>query len=172
MTLVLSVYLRADVPNKVVMCFAETGQLEKIVLYSKVGFQPDYATLLQHITRTNPEKGAEFATQLVRTDPSLMRYELSTSSCLRTRSYSLLNALRDNKPGLAHPQTRLLEMNLYTRHKWPMQFLGTRCSHTMIAHELRQVPIIASQFLNTFPFFFFFLPSAGVRAYEGLAGIK
>ena len=66
MTLALSVYLRANVPNKVVACFAETGQTDKIVLYAKkVGYSPDYAALLQHIMRTNPDKGAEFATQLV-----------------------------------------------------------------------------------------------------------
>ena len=66
MTLALSVYLRANVPNKVVACFAETGQTDKIVLYSKkVGYTPDYTALLQHIMRTNPDKGAEFATQLV-----------------------------------------------------------------------------------------------------------
>jgi clathrin heavy chain len=66
MTLALSVYLRANVPNKVVACFAETGQTEKIVLYSKkVGYTPDYVSLLQHIMRTNPDKGAEFAMQLV-----------------------------------------------------------------------------------------------------------
>ena len=66
MTLALSVYLRANVPNKVVACFAETGQTDKIVLYSKkVGYNPDYAGLLQHIMRVNPEKGAEFAGQLV-----------------------------------------------------------------------------------------------------------
>ncbi|SRR6266576_6736618 len=65
MTLALSVYLRANVPNKVIACFAETGQIDKIVLYSKkVGYQPDYVSLLQHIMRTNPEKGSEFATQL------------------------------------------------------------------------------------------------------------
>jgi clathrin heavy chain len=65
MTLALSVYLRANVPNKVVACFAETGQTEKIVLYAKkVGYQPDYVALLQHIMRTNPDKGAEFATAL------------------------------------------------------------------------------------------------------------
>src|SRR5882762_5280582 len=65
MTLALSVYLRANVPSKVVACFAETGQTDKIVLYAKkVGFQPDYVGLLQHIMRTNPDKGAEFATQL------------------------------------------------------------------------------------------------------------
>lgn len=66
MTLALSVYLRANVPNKVVACFAETGQTDKIVLYSKkVGYSPDYTSLLQHIMRTNPDKGAEFASQLV-----------------------------------------------------------------------------------------------------------
>jgi clathrin heavy chain len=66
MTLALSVYLRANVPNKVIACFAETGQTEKIVLYSKkVGYSPDYFALLQHVMRTNPEKGAEFAAQLV-----------------------------------------------------------------------------------------------------------
>jgi len=66
MTLALSVYLRANVPNKVIACFAETGQTEKIVLYAKkVGYQPDYVALLQHIMRTNPDNGAEFASALV-----------------------------------------------------------------------------------------------------------
>jgi clathrin heavy chain len=66
MTLALSVYLRANVPNKVIACFAETGQTEKIVLYSKkVGYSPDYVSLLQHVMRTSPEKGAEFASQLI-----------------------------------------------------------------------------------------------------------
>ena len=42
-TLALSVYLRANVPNKVIQCFAETGQFQKIVLYAqKVGYTPDY----------------------------------------------------------------------------------------------------------------------------------
>lgn len=66
MTLALGVYLRANVPNKVIACFAETGQTDKIVLYSKkVGYSPDYVALLQHTMRTNPDKGAEFATQLI-----------------------------------------------------------------------------------------------------------
>ncbi|KAE9390509.1 hypothetical protein BT96DRAFT_1064221 [Gymnopus androsaceus JB14] len=47
-------------------CFAETGQIEKIVLHAKkVGYSPDYVALLQHVVRVNPEKGAEFASQLV-----------------------------------------------------------------------------------------------------------
>jgi hypothetical protein len=36
----------------------------KIVLYSKkVGYYPDYTSLLQRIMHVNPENGAEFATQ-------------------------------------------------------------------------------------------------------------
>lgn len=66
LTLALSVYLRANVPNKVIACFAETGQFDKILLYSKkVGYTPDFTQLLQHVMRANPEKGAEFASQLV-----------------------------------------------------------------------------------------------------------
>lgn len=34
-TLALSVYLRANVASKVIQCFAETGQFQKIVLYAK-----------------------------------------------------------------------------------------------------------------------------------------
>ena len=65
MTLALSVYLRTDVRNNVVACFAETRQIDKIVLYSKkVGYTPDYTSLLQLVMRTNSEKGAEFASQL------------------------------------------------------------------------------------------------------------
>jgi clathrin heavy chain len=105
MTLALSVYLRANVPNKVIACFAETGQTDKIVLYAKkVGYQPDYVALLQHIMRTNPDKGAEFASALVNDEagplidvervsilPLIISDEvdcwplrLSTSSCPRT----------------------------------------------------------------------------------------
>jgi clathrin heavy chain len=35
------------------------------LLYAKkVGYQPDYVGLLQNIMRSDPEKGAEFATML------------------------------------------------------------------------------------------------------------
>ena len=65
-TLALSVYLRANVPNKVIQCFAETGQFQKIVLYAKkVGYTPDYVFLLRSVMRVNPEQGASFAQMLV-----------------------------------------------------------------------------------------------------------
>lgn len=119
MTLALSVYLRANVPGKVVACFAETGQFEKIVLYAKkVGFTPDYATLLQHIMRVNPEKGAEFASQLVNDENGpLVDVErvvdiFMSQNMIQQATSFLLDALKDNKPEQAHLQTRLLEMNL------------------------------------------------------------
>jgi clathrin heavy chain len=64
MTLALDVYLQANIPNKVIAYFAETGQIKKIAPYlKKVGYTPDYSSLLQHITRINPEKGAKFTSQ-------------------------------------------------------------------------------------------------------------
>lgn len=138
MTLALSVYLRANVPNKVIACFAETGQTDKIVLYAKkTGYTPDYVGLLQHIMRVNPEKGAEFATQLVKDDagplvdverashrayssvnidtdpfhPQVVDIFMSQNMIQPATSF-LLEALKDNKPEEAHLQTRLLEMNL------------------------------------------------------------
>ena len=68
-TLALSVYLRANVPNKVIQCFAETGQFQKIVLYAKkVGYTPDYIFLLRNVMRANTEQGAAFAQMLVNDD--------------------------------------------------------------------------------------------------------
>lgn len=71
-TLGLSVYLRANVPNKVIQCFAETGQFQKIVLYAKkVSYTPDYIFLLRNVMRVNPEQGVAFAQMLVQDDEPL-----------------------------------------------------------------------------------------------------
>ncbi|TFK26167.1 clathrin heavy chain 1 [Coprinopsis marcescibilis] len=119
MTLALSVYLRANVPNKVIACFAETGQIDKIVLYSKkVGYTPDYTALLQHVMRTSPEKGAEFATQLANDESGpLVDIErvvdiFMSQNMIQPATSFLLDALKENKPEQGHLQTRLLEMNL------------------------------------------------------------
>ena len=119
MSLALSVYLRANIPNKVVACFAELGQFDKIVLYSKkVGYTPDYPQLLQHLVRINPDKGAEFATQLVNDENGPM-VDLErvvdifmSQNMIQQATSFLLDALKDNKPEQAPLQTRLLEMNL------------------------------------------------------------
>lgn len=56
-TLALSVYLRANVPNKVIQCFAETGQFQKIVLYAKkvckTTCNHNYKFTFLHLTSTD-----------------------------------------------------------------------------------------------------------------------
>ena len=71
-TLALSVYLRANVPQKVIQCFAETGQFQKIVLYAKkVGYTPDYIFLLRNMMRLNPDQGLQFSQMLVQDEEPL-----------------------------------------------------------------------------------------------------
>ena len=71
-TLALSVYLRANVPAKVIQCFAETGQFQKIVLYAKkVNYTPDYVFILRNVMRINPDQGLQFAQMLVQDDEPL-----------------------------------------------------------------------------------------------------
>ncbi|KAG0156399.1 hypothetical protein PDIDSM_3577 [Penicillium digitatum] len=119
MSLALAVYLQANVPHKVVAGFAETGQFDKILAYSKqAGYQPDYTQLLQHIVRVNPEKGAEFATQLANEESGalvdldrVVDVFLSQNMIQQATSF-LLDALKDNKPEHGSLQTRLLELNL------------------------------------------------------------
>ncbi|KAI0999286.1 putative clathrin heavy chain [Podosphaera aphanis] len=119
LNLALSIYLRANVAPKVVAAFAETGQFEKILPYSaRVGYQPDYVTLLQNIVRINPEKGAEFATQLANHENgSLVDIErvvdvFQSQGLVQPATAFLLDALKENKPEQGQLQTRLLEMNL------------------------------------------------------------
>ncbi|KAM3086918.1 Clathrin heavy chain [Clarireedia jacksonii] len=117
--LALAIYLRANIPHKVVAAFAETGQFEKILPYAQqAGYQPDYVQLLRNIISINPEKGAEFATQLANTEGgSLVDIErvvdvFQSQGMVQPATAFLLDALKDNKPEQGHLQTRLLEMNL------------------------------------------------------------
>ena len=117
--LALAIYLRANIAPKVVAGFAETGQFDKILPYTKTsGYQPDYAQLLQHIVRVNPEKGAEFAQALANTEEGpLVDIErvvdvFQSQNMIQQATAFLLDALKDNQPDQANLQTRLLEMNL------------------------------------------------------------
>lgn len=117
-TLALSVYLRANVPSKVIQCFAETGQIQKIILYAKkVGYIPDYIFLLRSIMRINPEQGAQFAQMLVKDDEPLADINqivdvFMESNMVQPCTAFLLEALSKNRPQEGPLQTRLLEMNL------------------------------------------------------------
>ena len=117
--LALNIYFKAEIAPKVVAGYAETGQFEKILPYAKrAGYQPDFAQLLQHIIRVNPEKGAEFATSLANDDGGpLVDIErivdvFQSQNMIQQATAFLLDALKENKPEQGHLQTRLLEMNL------------------------------------------------------------
>ncbi|KAK9460391.1 uncharacterized protein V1516DRAFT_676506 [Lipomyces oligophaga] len=117
--LALSVYLRANIPAKVVACFAETGQFDKILPYcTKVGYQPDYTVLLQNLVRINPEKGSEFATQLASheggslVDLNKVVDIFMSQNMIQAVTAFLFDALKNNEPEQASLQTRLLEINL------------------------------------------------------------
>lgn len=116
--LALSVYLRANAPQKVIMCFAETGQFDKIIVYAqKVGYEADWTTLLRMVMRSNPEAGSKFATMMTQKDPPLLSVDMivsifQESSLIPQCTEFLLTTLKDNKPEEAALQTRLLEMNL------------------------------------------------------------
>ncbi|CAF0843469.1 unnamed protein product [Adineta ricciae] len=117
-TLALSVYLRANVPMKVIQCFAETGQYQKIVLYAKkVNYQPDYIFLLRNIMRINPEQGVQFAQLLVQDEEPMADLTqvvdvFLEQNLIQQCTAFLLEALKNNREDQGHLQTRLLEMNL------------------------------------------------------------
>lgn len=47
----LSVYIRAETHHKVIQCFAEAGEFEKIVLYAKkVNYTPDFLYILRLVS--------------------------------------------------------------------------------------------------------------------------
>lgn len=132
-TLALSVYLRANVPNKVIQCFAETGQFQKIVLYAKkVNYTPDYVFLLRNVMRVNPEAGGQFASMLVQEEGepladvnNVVDVFMETNQVQACTSF-LLDALKNNRPTEAALQTRLLEMNLMTAPQVADAILGNQ----------------------------------------------
>uniref|UniRef100_A0A1B6FIJ1 Clathrin heavy chain n=4 Tax=Proconiini TaxID=565685 RepID=A0A1B6FIJ1_9HEMI len=131
-TLALSVYLRANVPNKVIQCFAETGQFQKIVLYAKkVGYTPDYMFLLRNVMRVNPDQGVGFAQMLVQDEEPLADINqivdiLMEQNLVQQCTAFLLDALKNNRPSEGPLQTRLLEMNLISAPQVADAILGNQ----------------------------------------------
>jgi clathrin heavy chain len=131
-TLALSVYLRANVPVKVIQCFAETGQFQKIIMYAKkVGYTPDYIFLLRSILRTNPDQGVQFAQMLVAEEEPLADLSqivdcFMEMNLVQQCTAFLLEALKNNRPAEAALQTRLLEMNLMAAPQVADAILGNQ----------------------------------------------
>lgn len=142
-TLALSVYLRANVPIKVVQSFAQTGQFKKIFLYAKkVGYQPDYLSLLRHIICTNPDKATEFAQAIVSEEENLCDINQIVDAFMEANLVQqctafLLDALKNNKEEEGPLQTRCLEMNFMTAPQVADAILSTK----MFTHYNR--PLIA-----------------------------
>ncbi|RXN31453.1 clathrin heavy chain 1-like isoform X4 [Labeo rohita] len=117
-TLALSVYLRANVPAKVIQCFAETGQFQKIVLYAKkMGYSPDWVMLLRSVMRSGPDQGLQFAQMLVQDEEPLVNISqvvdvFMEGNLVQQCTSFLLDALKNNRLEEGPLQTRLLEMNL------------------------------------------------------------
>jgi clathrin heavy chain len=131
LNMALSIYLKANVPHKVVAALAETGQFDKILPYAaQTGYQPDYIALLQHITRTNPDKAGDFAAALANHEGgSLVDIErvvdvFQSQGMLQQATAFLLDALKENREDQGHLQTRLLEMNLMSAPQVAEAILG------------------------------------------------
>jgi clathrin heavy chain len=119
LSLALAIYTKAQVPQKVVAAFAELGQFDQILPYTKqVGYTPDFTVLLQHIVRVNPEKGAEFATALAKdengplVDIDRVVDIFQSQGMVQQATAFLLDVLAGNRQEQGHLQTKLLEMNL------------------------------------------------------------
>lgn len=115
----LTIYREAGAASKTVAALAETGRFDEILPFSaQAGYQPDFVQLLQHIVRVNPEKGAEFATQLANheggpiVDIGRVVDIFMSQNLVQQATAFLLEALRDNREDQGQLQTRLLEMNL------------------------------------------------------------
>jgi clathrin heavy chain len=117
--LALSVYVRANVPEKAINCFLQRGEFDKIVAYAqKVGYRADYTFLLQNLVRAHPQGAVEFAKKLVtnETGPlidtqTVVDIFLSLNRVQETTAF-LLEALKANKREEGHLQTKLLEIIL------------------------------------------------------------
>jgi clathrin heavy chain len=115
----LSVYLRANVPEKVIHCFMQRGEFEKIVQFAaQSNYRCDYTFMLQNLVRANPQGALDFAQKLATNEggalidiSSVVDIFMAVNRIQETTAF-LLEALKGNKQEEAALQTRLLEINL------------------------------------------------------------
>jgi clathrin heavy chain len=115
----LSVYLRANVPEKVINCFMQRGEFDKIVAYAaQSNYRCDYSFMLQNLVRANPQGALDFSQKLATCENGplidinqVVDIFMSVNRVQETTAF-LLEALKANKEEDAFLQTRLLEINL------------------------------------------------------------
>ncbi|ORY16207.1 clathrin heavy chain [Clohesyomyces aquaticus] len=119
LNLALAIYKEANIPQKVVAALTELGHFELILKYcDSVNYRPDFNVLLQHLLRSNPEKGADFASMLAKHEGepliSLDRVVdiFQSMGMIQQATAFLLETLQKNVPEQGALQTKLLEMNL------------------------------------------------------------
>ncbi|KAH3915827.1 clathrin heavy chain [Parastagonospora nodorum] len=136
LNLALAIYKDANVPQKVVAALAELGHYDLILQYCNgVGYTPDYNVLLQHVVRSNGEKGTEFASQLVKNEGgpliSIDRVVdiFQSQGMIQQATAFLLDVLSNDLPEEGHMQTKLLEMNLLNAPQVADAILGNEMFH-------------------------------------------
>jgi clathrin heavy chain len=136
LNLALAIYKEANVPQKVVAALAELGHYDLIVQYcNSVGYTADYNVLLQHVIRSNPEKGSEFAIQLAKNEGGpLISVDrvvdiFQSQGMVQQATAFLLDVLSNDLPEEGHLQTKLLEMNLLNAPQVADAILGNEMFH-------------------------------------------
>jgi len=115
----LSVYLRANVPEKVINCFMQRGEFDKIVAYAaQSNYRCDYSFMLQNLVRANPQGALDFSQKLATSEGGplidinqVVDIFMAVNLIQETTAF-LLEALKGNKEEEGFLQTRLLEINL------------------------------------------------------------
>lgn len=115
----LTIYLRANVPDKIINCYMQRGEFDKIVTYaSGAKYHVDYGFMLQQLVRSNPQGALDFAKKLVNNENGVQLLDANTVleifmsvSLLREATAFLLEALKGNRKEEGFLQTKLLEIN-------------------------------------------------------------
>ena len=108
----LSVYLRAECPEKVINCFMQQGEFDKIVAYAaQTGYRCDYSFMLQNLVRANPQSALDFAQKLATAEGgplidvnNVVEIFMSVNRIQETTAF-LLEALKGNKQEEGFMQT-------------------------------------------------------------------
>ena len=121
--LALKVYLASNNPappaEKVINCYMQKGEFDKIVTYAaRVKYPVDYSFMLQQLVRSSPPGALEFAKKLVNNESGVQLIDANTvleifmsCSLLREATAFLLEALKGNRKEEGFLQTKLLEIN-------------------------------------------------------------
>eukprot|EP01091_Cochliopodium_minus_P018741 TRINITY_DN767_c0_g3_i2.p1 TRINITY_DN767_c0_g3~~TRINITY_DN767_c0_g3_i2.p1 ORF type:complete len:1748 (-),score=554.20 TRINITY_DN767_c0_g3_i2:55-5298(-) len=122
----LQIYYLAEAKAKVVTLFAELGQFDKIIAYTKqVGYQPDWNQLFQLVlSRGNEQTALGFAQLLVKggegggslINSNTVVDQFVQRGMIQQATSILYDVVKDNKENDGPLQTKLLEINLMHGH--------------------------------------------------------